>query len=308
MAINAEPEVLHPRLPVRFVFSGHAASHFNLAPIRRRGKAGALSLPVAFPVFESGEGEAKFGGGFGRFDTETHAISSPRRDGHIGTVENGLRIAGFGAKGTVNSQRTVGSNELHVLVGTMVEAPAFDGVAIGHAVEVFGKQRLARLVGPDFVDACDDRVTAVPGKVVINGVPLGRGVADVAILHASGVAEQDVSLEAVATHHRAVVADGVLRMQIHAAHAGPGELPGYGFVAFDHGLEMVRVIAVLSVPAVQIKLKLPAEGKDIVFDHAIARVVQVDGRVGDPVDDVADDIESARVVVRVQSKGKPWML
>jgi hypothetical protein len=71
---------------------------------------------------------------------------------------------------------------------------------------------------------------------------------------------------------------------------------------------MVRVEAVLLGPAVQVELKLTAEGEDVVFDDAIARVVHVDGRVGDAEDDVADDVEAAGVVVGVEAEGEPGML
>lgn len=97
-------------------------------------------------------------------------------------------------------------------------------------------------------------------------------------------------------------------MQIHVAHAGRRELAGDGFVAFDHGLDVVRVEAVLLAPAVQIELKFFAEGKDVVFDDAIAGVVQMDRRVGDAEDDVADDVEAAAVVVGVEAEGEPRML
>lgn len=270
VAVDAEPEVLHPGFPGGFVFAEHAAGGFELGPLGRGGDAGAASLPVAFAVFEAGEGEAELRGGFGGSDAQTHAIGRAGLDGDVGTVEDGLRIAGIGAEGTVGTQRSIGDDELHVFVGAMVEAPAFRRLAGLGGVEGFGEQRRTGLVGADFVHAGDDGMTAIPGEVVINRVPLRGGVADVAILHAGGVAEQNVSLEAVAAHHGAVVADGVLWMQLHAAHAGPRELAGDGFVAFDHGVDVAGVEALLFRPAVQIELKLPTEGEDVVFDDAIA--------------------------------------
>ena len=97
VAVDAEPEVLHPGFPGGFVFAGHAAGGFDFGPLRGSGDAGALGLPVAFAVFEAGEGEAHFRGGFGGFDAEFDAISGTGRDGHIGAVEDGFGIARIGA-------------------------------------------------------------------------------------------------------------------------------------------------------------------------------------------------------------------
>jgi hypothetical protein len=107
----------HPGFPAGFVFAGHAAGGFDFGPFARGGDAGAAGLPVAFAVFEGGKGEAEFGGGFGGFDAEFHAIGGTGLDGHIGAVEDGFGILWVLAEGAIDTQRSIGNDELHVFVG-----------------------------------------------------------------------------------------------------------------------------------------------------------------------------------------------
>ena len=308
VAVDAEPEMLHPGFPGGFVFAGHAAGGFELGPLGGGGDAGAIRLPVAFAVFEAGKGEAQFRGGFGGFDAESHAVGGAGGDGNVGAVEDGFGILRVFTEGAVGTQSALGGDELHVFVGPVVEAPAFRGFAGLGGVEGFGEQRGTRLVGADFVDAGGDGVAVRPGEVLVDDVPIRRHVAEVAVFDAGLVGEHDVPTDEVSAHHGAVFADGIARVQVHAAQAGPRGLAGDGFVAFDHGVDVAGIEAVLFAPAVQVELKLPTEGEDVVFDDAVAGVVQMDGRVGNAENDVADDVEAAGVVVGVEAEGEPRML
>ena len=178
--------------------------------ITRGGDAGAAGLPVAFAILEGGKGEAELGGGLGRADAQTHAVGGTGLDGHIGTVEDAFGIAGIAAEGAIDPQRAIGDDELHVFVGAMVEAPAFGRLAGLGGVEGFAKERRAGLVGAGFVDAGGDGVAIRPREVLIDDVPLGGAVAEVAVFDAGLVGEHDVSPHEVAAHHGAVVADGVI--------------------------------------------------------------------------------------------------